>query len=512
MRPVADDPDAAWEPVLDDLGGRRDAARAMGGPERLARQRDGGRLDARARVAGLVDEGSFREIGTLVGSEPDATGRSAPSDAFVAGFGAIVGGPVVVGAEDFTVMGGSIGIGSHAKRQRLVELARRERCPLVLLLDGGGERMQNSLERYPRAPGDLGELVAVSGLVPTVAVVMGPSAGHGALAAPLADFVVMVEGASLFSAGPPLVAAATGEQVTVTDLGGTDVHVARSGVAHNRAPDDEAALALVRRYLGFFPPNAWARPAWRDSGDTEARPLGGIVDVVPVEHRHGYDMAEVLGMLVDGGELLEVQPEWGPSMICGLARLGGWPVGIVANQPAVKAGAIDGPAADKAARFLEVVGSFHLPVVFVADNPGVLAGTAAEADGVLRRAARVYAAQARLTSPKLHVTIRKAYGFGSSLMAMNPFDGQTLTLALPGVRLGAMPAEGGGRVSRAEQEEQERLDAAELAGGYRAADRLSYDEMIEPAELRNALLDGLRLAEHRLRGPAEPVARVGILP
>jgi methylmalonyl-CoA decarboxylase subunit alpha len=192
--------------------------------------------------------------------------------------------------------------------------------------------------------------------------------------------------------------------------------------------------------------------------------------------------------------------------------LGGEPVAIVANQPAVKAGAIDSDAADKAAHFIDVAGAFHLPLVFLADNPGVLAGTAAERSGILRHAARMFAAQARVESTKLHVTLRKAYGFGSSLMAMNPFDRQTVTLALPGARLGAMPATGGGAAAGVDDDAQRVLDHAELGGAYSSADMMSYDEVVEPGELRNALLAALRLSETRRSQPAEPARHHGVSP
>ncbi|MBA2326798.1 MAG: acetyl-CoA carboxylase carboxyltransferase subunit, partial [Actinobacteria bacterium] len=205
----------------------------MGGAERLERQRTGGRLDARARIEELLDPGTFVALGALVGSLQRGATPPAPADGLVAGHGTIEGRPVLVGAEDFTVMGGSIGLGNASKRHRLAQLAEQERAPLVMLLDGAGERAQNAFERRGRGPNDLQALAALSGLVPTVAVVMGPSAGHGALTAPLMDFVVMVEGAAVFSAGPPLVKAATGEDVTKEELGGTAVHTATSGVAHN---------------------------------------------------------------------------------------------------------------------------------------------------------------------------------------------------------------------------------------------------------------------------------------
>ncbi len=501
-----------WQPLLDDLERRRGAARAMGGPERLEAHGRGGRLDARARVATLLDPGTFVELGTLVGSVHRGVVPPVPADGLVGGHGLIDGRPVVVGAEDFTVMGGSIGHGTGAKRQRLADLARQERIPLVMCLEGAGARAQNAFERHGRSPNDLQTLARLSGLVPTVCVVMGSSAGHGALTAPLMDFVVMVEDAALFSAGPPLVQAAMGEEVTKEELGGTAVHTVVSGVAHNAAPDDAAALALARRYLSYLPSSAWEHPPARPGPDTEARPVGELLDLIPADPRRGYDVRPVLDALFDRDSVLELEPAHGRSMVTALAALGGTAVAAVANQPAVKAGAIDAEAAEKAAHFLGVAGAFHLPVVFLADNPGVLAGTAAERSGILRHAARMFAAQARVRSPKLHVTLRKAYGFGSSLMAMNPFDDQTVTLALPGARLGAMPAAGGADAARIEGDTRAVLEHAELGGAYSAADTMSYDEVVAPAELRDALLAALRLSAARQRLPVGPEASPGVLP
>jgi len=504
-----------WEPLLKDLQQRRETARAMGGSERLEQHRAGGNLDARARVERLLDPGTFVELGTLVGSVHRGVVPPVPADGLIAGHGLVDDRPVLVGAEDFTVMGGSIGLGTTAKRQRLADLAGQERVPLVMLLEGAGERTQNAFERRGRAPNDLQALARLSGLVPMVAVVMGPSAGHGALTAPLMDLVVMVEGASLFSAGPPLVKEATGEDVTKDELGGTAVHTTVSGVAHNAAVDDGAALDLVRRYLAYFPSNAWQYPpaaVTAGGEDTGPRELDRLVDLIPADPRRGYDVWPVVELIADRGSALEVEPAFGRTVVTALARLGGEPVVVVANQPATKAGAIDSAAADKAAHFVEVADAFHLPVVFLADNPGVLAGSAAERSGVLRHAARMFAAQSRVTSPKLHVTLRKAYGFGSSLMAMNPFDRQTITLALPGARLGAMPASSSGPAAGVDDEAQQLLEHAELGGAYSSADTMGYDEVVEPRELRNALLAALRLTAARRAQPPEPAHHHGIRP
>lgn len=502
------DPLSGWGHRLSDLERRRTTARAMGGHEKLTRQRERGELNARERIDTLLDSGSFRELGTLVGAVSD----SAPADAFPAGLGRIEGRPVLVGAEDFTVMGGSIGIGAASKRYRLTQLARSERVPLIFILHGAGHRITNALKGHGRSPNDLQGLVDLSGLVPTVCLALGPSAGHGALAAPLMDFVIMSEAGALFSAGPPLVEAAIGEKVSKQQLGGPDVHVSKSGVAHNLAVDDPAALALARRYLSYLPSNAWQYPPTTTGPDIGERKLDEILGLVPANDREPYPMGKVIDLLCDADSVLEIQPEFGSSLITALARLGGQPVALVANDPTQRAGAFDRSAAEKGARFLEVVGSFHLPVVFLADNPGVMAGTAAEQEGALRAAARMFAAQRRLPGPKLHVTLRKAFGFGSSIMAMNPFDDQTLSLAFPGAKLGAMPARGGGAAAHSDAEQQALLDATESAGPYGIADSMGFDEILDPRELRNALLRGLELARPRMSLPPAPVSRLGPLP
>lgn len=471
----------------------------MGGEERLGRHRSRGKLDARARVTELVDGGSFTEIGQLVGP--------LPADAFVAGVATIDGRPVAVGAEDFTVAGGSIGSGGSAKRHRIAELAVQERMPLIVLLEGAGHRPP--LPDDPptrRTPGDLQAQARASGLVPTATAVLGPSAGHGALSAPLSDFTVMTPDASIFTAGPPLVKASLGEQVTKEALGGPDVALV-SGVIHNLATDDRDAMTQIRRWLSYLPSSAWERPAAgpHDDGD---RAVPELFDLVPRNPRQAYDMRHVIAVVADHDSWFELQPRFGPSLLTGLARLAGQPVAIVANQPNQLAGTIDVDAADKAAHFIQVADSFHLPLVFLTDNPGVLAGSASERAGILRHAARMFAAQHLATVPKIQLTLRKAYGFGSTAMGMNPFDHQTLNLAYPGVTFGAMPARGADDATGADEEGREALRVAELASGYRSANGLSVDAIIDPAETRSMLLRGLRTASARLRGPAEPKARI----
>jgi acetyl-CoA carboxylase carboxyltransferase component len=320
----------------------------------------------------------------------------------------------------------------------------------------------------------------------------------------------MTESASIFAAGPPLVQSATGEEVSKETLGGPQVAAHASGVVHNVVADDVEAITVARRYLEYFPLNAW-EPAPRHSGsDTGPRRLENILELIPPNPRRPYPIGPVLHALVDEGSLLEIQPTYGRSIVTSLARLGGQSVAIVANDPSVMAGTIDSGAADKVAHFLAVIGAFGLPCVFLADNPGVLAGTAAERSGILRHAARMFAVQHRLQVPKLHVTLRKAFGFGSSIMAMNPFDGQTITLAFPSITLGALPAASDASAV-SDPEERERIAVEQANSSVRASSRLAYDAVIDPRELRNALLAGLSLAEGRLGASRSPRA-TGILP
>ncbi len=501
-----------WGPLLDDLEVRQRAAREMGGAERIERQHAKGKLTARERVERLFDAGTFIELGALVGTSPRAGVDTIPADGFVAGLGRVNGRPVLAGCEDFTVLGGSIGAAATDKRVRMCQLARQERIPLVFMLDGAGHRLTN--RHSGRKPNDLQTLAALSGLVPIVTLVLGPAAGHSALCGPLADFSVMTEYASMFTAGPPLVKAATGEDVTKEALGGPQVHVDLSGVAHNVVTNDDEALALCRRYLSYFPANAWSAPppAASDAADTGSRRLDDLLTLIPADDRKPYSMRAVVDRLVDAGSGLEIQPRFGRSIVTALARLGGRGVAIVANDPGVRAGAIDTNAAEKAAHFLDVADCFHLPVVFLADNPGVLAGTKAEREGALRAAARMFAAQHRLTVPKLHVTLRKAFGFGSSVMAMNPYDDQTILYAFPGVTLGAMPAASGGASAKLDDATQAEVTASQGGGPWPQAHGMGYDDIIDPRDLRDALLRALVLLEDRDHREYAPVARAGILP
>ncbi len=492
-----------WEETLEDLDRRRQHARDMGGPERLDKHRSKGKLDARARIDRLLDPGTFREIGTLVGGEVAA-------DALIVGSGEINGSPVMLGAEDFTTMAGSIGPGGNSKRYRIAELALRDKIPLVMMLEGAGFRPGGG--HYGRAPTDLLSQAQCSGRVPTVAAVLGPSAGHGALVAPVCDFRIMSTQGAIFTAGPPVVKESTGEEISKEDLGGP-VTALPSGVIHNVAQDDEAVLGDIRRYLSYFPSSAWSYPSSRPRDqDSEPRPTPELLDIVSRDNRRVYDMRAVLNVVFDRPDWFEVQPQYGKAIICALAHLGGHPVAVVANQPNVLAGSIDADAADKAAHFIMVADSFHLPLIFFADNPGMLPGSRSERSGVLRAGARMFAAQTAATTVKLHVTLRKAYGFGSMVMSLLGFDSQSATFAYPGATMGAMSAAALGRATHAAEDVTAKLRDAELQASYRSAESMGFDELIDPRETRDALLGSLLRGLSSRQAAAEPVSRTVILP
>jgi acetyl-CoA carboxylase carboxyltransferase component len=237
-----------------------------------------------------------------------------------------------------------------------------------------------------------------------------------------------------------------------------------------------------------------------------------MVDIVPRNGRRVYEMRDVLEVVFDRSSCFEVQPQFGPSVVCALARLGGHPVAVVANQPRVLAGSVDVDGADKAAHFITVADSFHLPIVCLADNPGVLPGSKSEQQAILRKGARMYAALTMATTPKFEVTMRKAYGFGSMVMGMIPFDGQSAVFAFPGATMGAMGAAAMSRSRGSDEEEAAMLHAAEVQASYRTAKSFGIDELIDPRETRNVLLHSLERALHRRQAPAEPVARIGITP
>jgi acetyl-CoA carboxylase carboxyltransferase component len=486
-----------WECLLDELQQRMERATAMGGEDKLRKQRERGRLNVRERIASFCDEGSFSEYGALAGGNHPGGGEPLAGDGLVGGTARVSGRSVVLIAEDFTVKGGSIGHPNAAKRTRLVRLAMEQLLPLVLILDGAGERTDNQGERYPNSANDLQLLADLKGLVPVVALVLGTSAGHGALTGMFADLLIMAEGSAMFSAGPPLVRAALGIEATPEEIGGAILHTRDSGVAHNLGSTEQACFAMASYFLSLLPARAGAPlPELRHLPTAARRPVDALMDIIPVQVNQSYDMRRVLQALVDEQSLFELQPDFGRSLIVALARVGGIPCMLIANQPAVHAGAITRESAEKACHFIEVADSFGLPMISLLDNPGVMPGPSAEKTGVLRAAARMFRAQRRFRGRKIVVTLRKAFGFGSSVMGMNPWDGQVISLALPCANLGGIPAIGGAQAAHANEADAARLSEIQ-SGAWVPADAMAFDKVIAPGDLRNELINALYLCEHQ---------------
>ncbi|CAB4363626.1 MAG: acetyl-CoA carboxylase carboxyltransferase subunit [Actinobacteria bacterium] len=488
-----------WEPWLERLRTERAKSLEMGGPERLERHRAAGKLNVRERIELLFDPGTFNELGSLVGNKTDL-----PADGFVCGFGLVEGLPVAVGAEDFTIKAGSVGPGGSYKRHRIAELAVQEGVPIVWMKEGAGARLGVRTSTPARTPNDLEPMADCHGNVPVVCLILGVSAGHGALTAPMADFTVMTKGAALFTGGPDLVRAATGEDLTAEELGGWQVCVEQAGTVHNVAENDAEAIAMARDYLSFFVRSAnphvtkWGADVV-DGSDSGPREVPELLDIIPPGPRVPYDVRDVIRALVDEGNYFEVQPLWGTPISVGWGRLGGRTVGFVANNPARRAGALDTPAAIKATDFLGIADTFGHPVIFLLDNPGVLAGSQAERSGVLKWGGRMYLAGRNLRTPKISVLIRKGFGFGLVTMAHMPHDRQTLTLALPSANIASMPAQSGGKTANLDDDTREKMERAQRGGPYGLADRLGVDEVVHPAELRNALIHGLTISAQRPR-------------
>lgn len=481
----------SWKALLEDLESRSERAMAQGGEAKIEQQHARGRLTARERIEALCDPHSFSEYGALAGGHHPGGEPPLAGDALVAGVGAINGRDTVIIAEDFTVKGGSIGHPNAAKRTRMVRLALEQQLPVILMLDGAGERAGNQTERYPNTPNDLQLVADLKGQVPVVTLVLGISAGHGALTGVFADLIIMTEGSSMFTAGPPLVSASLGIDATPEQLGGAAMHTRYSGVAHNLAASEDDAFAMARYFLAQMPGARGEQPP-RDTRQPSAAPreVDALLDTIPPQANLAYNMHSVLQEIVDTQSFFELQPAYGASMITALARVGGIPCLLVANQPQVQAGAITTEGARKAAHFIEVAGNFGLPVISFLDNPGVMPGPDAERSGALKAAADMFLAQRRYRGKKIIVTLRKAFGFGSSVMGMNPWDKQVISLALPCVSLGGVPAIGGAQAARATEEEAQQLQKVQ-SGAWIPADSMAFDKIVAPQALRNEIIRAL---------------------
>jgi len=514
-----------FEKELEELKQRRHQALQMGGPEKVQRQHQQGKLTARERIQLLMDPGAFQEYGLLATHQshrPEMADKVAPADAVITGFGRIDGRRAGVIAEDFTVLGGSVGMTHAMKNMRMVAIATQERVPLVWLLDGAGARAEEFIGEGLPAVSHFLMIARMSGVAPQVGVVMGPCAGDSSLVGSLLEFIIMVKGTGMMAAGgPPVVLSATGEKVTKEELGGVEVHCAISGVADNPAEDDKDAILMAKRYLSYLPSNAWQYPPSIPSEDDPERQDDELLEILPTNPRQPYDMKRIIHCVVDKGSFFEIKPRYAPMMITGLARMNGHPVGIVANQPLVNAGAITAKAGQKERHFVDLCAAYHVPLIFLLDVPGVMTGPQSEEEGALRYGLSVGYALAWADIPKITVVIRKAFAFGGAAMC-GYGAGQTLTLAWPTADFGSLPPSGGvlaahgAELAASDDPEalRRQMEEAykEYCGAYPAAGIFNIDDVIDPRETRPRIIRALDLALGRRSASPAPVMRHGVMP
>ena len=498
-------------PGIDLLRNRRTLGQLGGGEERIRRQHESGRQTARERLDILLDPGSFRELDAFAEHRSTDFGmqhRRNPGDSVVTGWGTIDGRLVYVFSQDFTVIGGTLSEAHARKIVKIMDMAMKVGAPVVGLNDSGGARIQEGVDSL----GGYGEIflrnTLASGVIPQISVIMGPCAGGAVYSPALTDFTIMVRDTSyMFITGPDVVKQVLNESVTFDELGGADVHASRSGVCHLVGEDETHALLMVRELLGFLPQNNMEDTPYLASSDDPLRADAALDNIVPVDANRPYDMKEIINHVVDDRLFFEIQQDYAANIICGYARLGGFSVGIVANQPMVLAGVLDINASEKAARFVRTCDAFNIPLVTFVDVPGYLPGTDQEHSGIITSGAKLLFAYCEATVPKLAVTTRKAYGGAYLVMSSRHLRGD-LNLAWPSAEIAVMGPEGAVEIihrrelSEAENPEQRKASLAadyrdRFASPYVAAARGFLDDIIEPSETRPRLINALQVLQNK---------------
>jgi len=493
-----------------------------GGPERhRTKAVEQGKLPVRERIARLVDEGSFTEDALLANWEADGLG----ADGVVTGLGTVGGRTVAVMANDPTVKAGSWGPKTVEKIIRIQERALDSRVPMVYLVDSAGARITDQVQMFPgrRGAGKIFHTeVKLSGVVPQVCVLFGPSAAGGAYIPAFCDVVIMRDGnASMYLGSPRMAEMVIGEKVTLEEMGGARMHTGVSGVGTQLVKTDEEGIDLAKRWLSYFPSN-WEEappvaPPADPASDTPIR------DLIPADENKPFDIKKLIDSLVDAESFLEVHPRWAKELVVGFARLDGRAIGIVANQPKQKGGVLFVDSADKAAHFIWLCNAFNLPLLFLADVPGFMIGTAVERQGIIRHGAKMISAVSEATVPKLSVVIRKAYGAGLYAMAGPAFDPDAC-LALPSASIAVMGPQAAVNAvfynqlqaiedddERAKKTEELRREYAEDIDILHLASELVVDAVIQPEDLRGELIRRYRAAERKSRAwpakrnPVHPV-------
>lgn len=514
----------SWQAELDEIQRREELARQMGGAERVQRQHEQGRLTVRERIDRLLDVGSFHEKGALAGkAEYDADGNMVsftPSN-FVIGHGRIDGRRVVVGGDDFTVRGGAADAAIGNKMEYSEKLALGLRLPMIRLVDGtGGGGSVKTLEMigrtYVPANPAWDTVVKLLGVVPVVSACLGPVAGLGAVRVATSHFSVMVKGSSqLFVAGPPVVERGIGHRIDKEALGGSDIHAHGSGAVDNEVSSEEEAFDQIKRFLSYMPDNVWKLPPREDANDPVDRREEELLSIIPKDRRRTYDVRRILELIVDKGSLFEIGRYYGTPLVVALARLNGYPVGVMANDPREGGGAVDVAASEKMMRFVDLCDTFHLPVVNFVDNPGFLIGPEAERAGTVRVGSRALVAVYQATIPWVAVLLRRVYGVAGAghgnAQALN------FRLAWPSGDWGSLPIEGGVQAAYRRDIEsspdpdarRRELEAAlqQYRSPLRTAEAFGIEDIIDPRDTRALLCDWVDSAYSLLPSELGPKLR-----
>jgi len=496
-----------------------------GGDKRIEKQHKSGKLTARERISILLDENSFIEIDKFVEHRCDNFGlekKEIPADAVVTGIGTINGKKVAVFSQDFTVMGGSLGE-MHAKKiMKMQDLALKMGIPVIGINDSGGARIQEAVDALFGYGGIFFRNTRASGVIPQISIIMGPCAGGAVYSPAITDFVIMVDkNAKMFITGPQVIKAVTGEEVSQEDLGGATVHNTKSGNAHFIADSDENALKLCRDLVDFLPSNNLEQPdILNHNRSYDFSNLGDISQIIPADMKKGYDVRDVIRSVVDDDCFFEVHALYAKNIVTGFARVGGYTVGIVANQPKVWAGSLDINASDKGARFIRFLDAFNIPILTFVDTPGFLPGTNQEFNGIIRHGAKLLYAYSESTVPKITLILRKAYG-GAYIAMGSQHLGADLVFALPSAQIAVMGPEGAANVifrkeiesaQNPEVTRKEKIDEYKerFANPYQAASRGYVDAVIYPVEVRKQLYKAIKITE--TKAEAVPNKKHGNIP
>jgi acetyl-CoA/propionyl-CoA carboxylase carboxyl transferase subunit len=499
------------KPEVKTLAQLREEASLGGGESRIATQHAKGKQTARERIQQLLDPGTFQEIGLFVTHRASGFGmeKAYPySDGVVTGWGKVDGRVVYIFAQDFTIMGGSVGEAHGEKIAALLDMARQNGAPVIGLNDSGGARIQEGVDALAGYGQIFYRNVQASGVVPQISVILGPCAGGAVYSPAITDFVFMVEKtAHMFITGPEVVKAVTHQEVTFDQLGGAVIHREQSGVAHFTAPDEETLLSNVRWLLSFLPANNLTPPPHLPPEDEAQRLTPELAKIVPADPQQPYDVREIIEVLVDGKEFLEVQSEYACNLVVGFARLDGHPVGIVANQPSHLAGVLDINSSDKGARFIRFCDAFHIPLVTLVDTPGFLPGTDQEYGGVIRHGAKLAYAYSEATVPKVTLILRKAYG-GAYIVMGSKHLGGDMNYAWSSAEIAVMGPDGAVNIIFAKDIQADQDPTArrtkliqeyrsEMANPFIAASRGYLDDVIDPSESRLRLIAALEVLREK---------------